>query len=87
MFQIGEFSRIARVSGRLMRYYDQIGLLRPDHVDQTTGYRYYSAAQLPRLNRILALKDLGLTLDQVSRMMDDNISTDEIKGICGATAT
>ncbi len=81
MFQIGEFSRIARVSGRLMRYYDQIGLLTPDHVDQTTGYRYYSAAQLPRLNRILALKDLGLTLDQVSRMMDDNISTDEIKGM------
>lgn len=81
MFQIGEFSRIARVSGRLMRYYDRIGLLTPDHVDQSTGYRYYSAAQLPRLNRILALKDLGLTLDQVSRMMDDNISTDEIKGM------
>ncbi len=81
MFRIGEFSRIARVSGRLMRYYDQIGLLKPDHVDRSTGYRYYSAAQLPRLNRILALKDLGLTLDQVGRMIDDNISTDEIKGM------
>ena len=81
MFRIGEFSQIARVSGRLLRYYDSIGLLRPQRIDPETGYRYYSAGQLERLNRILALKDLGLSLDQVARMLDDKISTAEIRGM------
>ncbi len=81
MFRIGEFSQIARVSGRLLRYYDSIGLLRPQRIDPETGYRYYSAGQLERLNRILALKDLGLSLDQVARMLDDKVSTAEIRGM------
>jgi DNA-binding transcriptional MerR regulator len=81
VFRIGEFSQIARVSGRLLRYYDNIGLLRPQRIDPETGYRYYSAGQLERLNRILALKDLGLSLDQVARMLDDKISTAEIRGM------
>ena len=46
MFRIGDFSRIARVSARLLRFYDEIGLLRPMHADSRTGYRYYSAEQL-----------------------------------------
>lgn len=81
MFRIGEFSQIARVSGRLLRYYDSIGLLTPQRIHPDTGYRYYSAGQLERLNRILALKDLGLSLDQVARMLDDKISTAEIRGM------
>ena len=81
MFKIGEFSKVARVSGRLLRYYDEIGLLQPLEIDEFTGYRYYSASQLPRLNRILALKDLGLSLDQIRRMIDDDISPDEIRGM------
>jgi DNA-binding transcriptional MerR regulator len=81
MFRIGEFSRIARVSGRLLRYYDSIGLLSPQRIDPGTGYRYYSAEQLGRLNRILALKDLGLSLDQIARLVDGKISTDEIRGM------
>jgi len=81
LFRIGEFSQIARVSGRLLRYYDSIGLLRPQRVDPETGYRYYSAGQLERLNRILALKELGLSLDQVARMLDDRISAAEIRGM------
>jgi DNA-binding transcriptional MerR regulator len=81
VFRIGEFSQIARVSGRLLRYYDSIGLLRPQHIDQQTGYRYYSAGQLQQLNRILALKDLGLTLDQIARMLDDKIDVAEIRGM------
>src|SRR5215475_11988679 len=81
MFRIGEFSRIARVSGRLLRYYDSIGLLSPQRIDPATGYRYYSAEQLGRLNRILALKDLGLSLEQVARMVDGKISTSEIRGM------
>ncbi|MBV9834073.1 MAG: MerR family transcriptional regulator [Alphaproteobacteria bacterium] len=79
MFRIGEFSQIARVSARLLRYYDGLGLLRPQRIDPQTGYRFYSAQQLPRLNRILALKDLGLALDQVARFVDDDISTEEIR--------
>jgi DNA-binding transcriptional MerR regulator len=81
VFRIGEFSQIARVSGRLLRYYDSIGLLRPQRIDPETGYRYYSAGQLERLNRILALKDLGLSLDQVAPMLDDKISAAEIRGM------
>jgi DNA-binding transcriptional MerR regulator len=81
MFRIGEFSQIARVSGRLLRYYDSIGLLRPVRTDPQTGYRYYSAGQLGELNRILALKELGLTLDQVRRMLGDKISAEEIRGM------
>lgn len=81
MFRIGEFSQIARVSGRLLRYYDGIGLLRPQRIDPETGYRYYSAGQLQQLNRILALKELGLSLDQIGRMLDERISPAEIRGM------
>ena len=81
MFRIGEFSRIAQVSGRLLRYYDEIGLLSPDFTDPQTGYRYYSAHQLPRLNRILVLKELGLSLEQVARLLDQQTSTEEIRGM------
>lgn len=81
MFTVGEFSRLARVSRRLLRYYDEINLLKPAHTDRLTGYRYYSAEQIPRLNRILALKDLGLSLDQIERFLNDQISTDEMQGM------
>ena len=81
MFLSGEFSQIARVSKRLLHYYDEIGLLKPAHIDPHTGYRYYSAQQLPRLNRILALKDLGLALDHIARMMQADVSDEEIHGM------
>ncbi|HLU10219.1 MAG TPA: helix-turn-helix domain-containing protein, partial [Oceanobacillus sp.] len=81
MFTVGEFSQLAQVSKRLLRYYDEIGLLKPIRIDPTTGYRYYSAEQLPRLNRILALKELGLSLDQIQRLLSDNVSTDEMQGM------
>ncbi len=81
MFRIGEFSQIARVSGRLLRYYDSLGLLKPLRIDPATGYRYYSADQLPRLNSILALKELGLSLDQIAKMVDDKIAPGEIRGM------
>ena len=81
MFRTGEFSHIARVSKRLLHYYDEIGLLKPAHIDPHTGYRYYSASQLPRLNRILALKDMGLALDQIARMMQADVSDEELHGM------
>ena len=81
MFQIGEFAQIAQVSGRQLRYYDQLGLLRPVRTDPQTGYRYYSIRQLPRLNRILALKELGLTLDQIGALLENEISPTELRGM------
>jgi DNA-binding transcriptional MerR regulator len=81
MFRIGEFSLIAQVSGRLLRFYDEIGLLVPEHTDPQTGYRYYSAEQLPRLNRILVLKEVGLGLDQIARLLSEDTSSDEIRGM------
>jgi DNA-binding transcriptional MerR regulator len=81
MFKIGDFSKVAQVSGRLLRYYDEIDIFKPIHIDRATGYRYYTAEQLPSLNRILALKNLGLSLDQVAQMIQDNISTEEMRGM------
>ena len=81
MFKIGDFSRIARVSARLLRYYDEIGLLKPGSTERDTGYRYYSASQLPRLNRILVLKELGLSLEEIARVLDSNLSAAELRGM------
>ena len=81
MFSIGEFSRVARVTPRLLRHYEELGLFQPEHIDPETGYRFYSALQLPHLNRILALKELGLSLSQILRLLDEHISTEEIRGM------
>jgi DNA-binding transcriptional MerR regulator len=81
MFGIGDFARHGRVSVRMLRHYDAIGLLRPAHVDPSTGYRSYQAAQLSRLNRIVALKDLGFTLEQVRDIIDDKINVEELRGM------
>ncbi len=60
MFKIGDFSKLGQVSVRMLRHYDQLGLLKPDHIDTFTGYRYYAVEQLVRLNRILFFKDFGI---------------------------
>lgn len=80
MFSIGEFSRLGGVSVRTLRHYDEIGLLRPATVDPDTGYRGYSADQLGQLNRIMALKELGLSLTQARRLLD-GITVDELHGM------
>ncbi|MET9272870.1 MerR family transcriptional regulator [Kribbella sp. NPDC003557] len=79
MFAIGEFARHGRVSIRMLRHYDAIGLLRPAYVDPATGYRSYTAAQLADLNRIVALKDLGFSLDQVATMIADDLGPAELR--------
>jgi DNA-binding transcriptional MerR regulator len=65
----------------MLRHYDTIGLLRPDRVDAASGYRYYAAGQLARLNRIVALKDLGFTLEQVGRILDDRVDSAALRGM------
>jgi len=81
VFRIGDFSRIARVSCRLLRHYDELGLFKPARVEAGTGYRYYSASQLPRLNRILVLRDLGLSLEQVGRALREDLPAAELRGM------
>ncbi|WP_430786084.1 MerR family transcriptional regulator [Actinoplanes sp. G11-F43] len=81
MFTIGDFARHGRVSVRMLRHYDATGLLRPAHVDPATGYRHYTAGQLARLNRIIALKDLGFTLQQVGDIIDGGLGTEELRGM------
>ncbi|MEU5781754.1 MerR family transcriptional regulator [Micromonospora lupini] len=81
MFTIGDFARLGRVSVRMLRHYDSIGLLRPASVDAHTGYRFYRADQLRRLHRVIALKDLGLTLEQVRAILDDAVDVAELRGM------
>jgi DNA-binding transcriptional MerR regulator/effector-binding domain-containing protein len=83
MFKIGDFSRLAQVSVRMLRHYDKLGLLEPSHTDRFTGYRYYTIDQLPRLNRIVALNDLGLTLAQIADLLgkDDKLPAEQLRGM------
>jgi effector-binding domain-containing protein len=66
---------------KTLRYYDKIGLLKPAKTDPFTGYRYYSASQLPRLHRILALKDLGLSLEEIGDLLEGDLSAEQIRGM------
>jgi effector-binding domain-containing protein len=81
MLKIGEFSRLARVTVKALRYYDELGLIKPAQMDEWSGYRYYALDQLPRLNRILALKDLGLALEQIGQLLDKGMSREHLEGI------
>lgn len=73
MLKIGDFSKLSFVSVKTLRFYDEMGLLKPVEVDRFTGYRYYSASQLPQLNRILMLKDLGLSLEEIARLFKEEV--------------
>lgn len=81
MLKIGNFSRIAGVSIRLLHYYEELGLFQPAHIDTESGYRYYKSEQIIQLNKILALKDLGLTLQEIKLYVDEEISRDELVGM------
>ncbi len=81
MFKIGDFSKLSRVSVKALRHYDEVGLLKPARVDRFTGYRYYVAEQLHRLNRILALKDLGFSLEQIVHLLDEGLPPAQIRGM------
>src|SRR5438128_819456 len=81
MFRIGEFSRLTQVTVKALRYYDEVGLLQPAAVDELTGYRYYALNQVPRLNRILALKELGLSLEQIALLLHETISLSQLQAM------
>jgi DNA-binding transcriptional MerR regulator len=79
--KIGDFARLGRISVSALRFYDEEGLLRPASTDNWTGYRHYELDQLPTLNRILALKDLGLSLDQIRAMLGDELTPEQLRGM------
>jgi F-type H+/Na+-transporting ATPase subunit beta len=79
MFRIGLFAQVCRVSVVTLRYYDEIGLLKPSQVDTFTGYRYYTAEQIPRLNRIIAYKEMGLSLEAIAQVLDENLPADDFR--------
>ncbi|SOB83048.1 MerR family transcriptional regulator [Streptomyces sp. 1331.2] len=81
MLNIGDFASHGRVSVRMLRHYDAIGLLRPARVDPVSGYRSYEAGQLARLNRVIALKELGFTLQQVRAVLDEEVDAAALRGM------
>lgn len=81
MLKIGDFSKLSFVSIRMLRYYDEMDLLKPLQVDDFTGYRYYAAHQLARLNRILALRDMGLSVEQIRQLLSTNLNPEQIQGM------
>lgn len=81
MLKIGDFSQLGQVSVRTLHHYDERGLLKPAEIDDWTGYRFYAVDQLPKLNRILALKDLGFSLDQIGRLVSDDVPAEQLRGM------
>lgn len=65
----------------MLRHYDDLGILKPARIDTATGYRYYLADQLPRLNRIVVLKDLGFSLEQIAKLLLDELSSESLSGM------
>jgi DNA-binding transcriptional MerR regulator len=78
MLRIGEFSRRGRVSVKALRHYEAVGLLRLAHVDRTTGYRYYEPRQLDELNRVMVLRALGLSLQRIRALLQDEEPSPEL---------
>lgn len=71
MLKIGEFSKLSRISIRMLRHYDDIGLLKPAEIDDFTGYRYYHEEQLFTIGRITSLKDMGFALADIIKILDN----------------
>jgi len=81
MLKIGEFSRLSQVTVKTLHHYDEIGLLVPAHIDKWTSHRYYSVDQLPRIHRIMALKGLGLSLEQIGLMLSERLDSQQVRGM------
>jgi DNA-binding transcriptional MerR regulator len=81
MLNIGEFARLGQVSPRMLRHYDEFGLLLPERVDDASGYRLYSVRQLGRLHRIVALRDIGFGLEQIREILTEEVSVEQLRGM------
>ncbi|QVK17021.1 MerR family transcriptional regulator [Mycoplasmatota bacterium] len=79
MLKIGDFSKLTRVSIRMLRHYDEKGLLKPERIDKFTGYRFYSIEQIPKVNRIQALKEMGFSLSEIYELMARNLDSKQLR--------
>jgi DNA-binding transcriptional MerR regulator len=78
MFKIGEFAKLNRITISTLRHYDAMNLIKPVKTDELTGYRYYSAEQMPLLSRILRLKEMGLSLEEITLIIKGNTDKDAL---------
>jgi effector-binding domain-containing protein len=81
MFKIGDFSRLTTISIRMLRHYDEIGLLKPQTIDAFTGYRQYSVDQIPKANRIQVLKEMGFALTEICGLMERDLDSKQLLSI------
>ncbi|UYM07570.1 MerR family transcriptional regulator [Solicola gregarius] len=81
MLSIGAFAQIGQVTHRMLRHWDRAGLLDPAYVDEFTGYRSYDPSQLDRLHRIVALRQLGLNLDDIGVFLADGVDTERLSAM------
>ena len=81
MIRIGIFSRISQVPVSTLRYYDAVGLMKAAYIDNYTGYRYYTIDQFSRIHRILALKEMGLSLEEIQKMLEEALPMTELRGM------
>lgn len=79
MLKIGNFSKLSRISIRMLRHYDDIGLLKPEAVDKFSGYRYYNESQLMMAGRIHTLKNMGFSLSMIGEIMGKYANSKELE--------
>jgi effector-binding domain-containing protein len=78
LFKIGDFSKFTRISIRMLRHYDEIGILKPAKIDKFTNYRLYSVDQIPIVNKIQALKEMGFSLSEISKLIKNNLNLEDL---------
>ncbi|MDS2172302.1 MerR family transcriptional regulator [Nesterenkonia sp. CL21] len=83
MLSIGAFAQVGQVTHRMLRHWDQVGLLVPAHVDPGTGYRSYDPEQLDRLHRIVALRQLGFGIEEISTLLEDGLDAGDLARMLG----
>jgi DNA-binding transcriptional MerR regulator len=79
VYKIGAFANLCQTSVQTLRYYERLGLIEPEYIDPFTNYRYYTLRQIEQVNRIMALKELGFTLDQIHDLISNQIATARIE--------
>jgi DNA-binding transcriptional MerR regulator len=81
MLKIGEFSHLSQVTVKTLHHYDDIGLFKPSQIDRFTSYRYYTLDQLPRIHSIMALKELGLSLEEIAQVLQQDLPPEQLRGM------
>ena len=70
MYKIGDFSSMSKTTIKTLRYYEKEGLLTPVYIDQNTGYRYYESSQLIDISKIISLRQIGLSIKEIKKVLD-----------------